>query len=142
MKKFFTEFKAFVLRGNVMNLAVGVIIGASFQGIVTSLTDNIISPILGLFMGLNFDELIVGVYGVEIRYGAFITSVINFFIMAFVIFLLVKSLSAIMSIGKKPEEPAKSAERFCPFCTTPINEKAVRCPACTSELPLETEQGA
>ena len=135
MKKFFTEFREFVLRGNVLNLAVGVIIGAAFQSIVTSLTENILSPILGLFMGANFDELQVEAFGVKLRYGAFVTSVINFLILSFVVFLLVKFVNGILSINKKPAEPSGPATRVCPYCMTNINIKATRCPACTSEIP-------
>ncbi|MCL2058278.1 MAG: large conductance mechanosensitive channel protein MscL [Oscillospiraceae bacterium] len=134
MGKFMKEFREFVLRGNVLNLAVGVIIGAAFQSIVTSLTTNILSPILGLFTGNSFDALHVTVLGVDIQYGAFITSVINFLIMSFIVFLLVKFVNKIMSIHKKPEEPAAPTTRACPFCVTDISIKATRCPACTSEL--------
>ena len=134
MKKFFKEFKEFVLRGNVLNLAVGIIIGASFQGIVASLTENILSPILGLFTGNNFDALHVEALGVDIKYGAFITSVINFIIMSFVVFILVKFVNGIMSINKKPAEPAPPTTRACPFCMTDINIKATKCPACTSDI--------
>jgi large conductance mechanosensitive channel len=93
MKKFFDEFKTFALRGNVMDLAVGVIVGAAFQSVVKSLTDDIISPIVGVFAGQNFDALTLEVLGVSIRYGAFITSVVNFVIMVFVVFLLVKTMN-------------------------------------------------
>ena len=103
MKKFFEEFKKFIMRGNVLDLAVGVIIGGAFQGIVTSLTEDIISPILGLFGGMNFDEYKTEINGAVIRYGEFLTAIINFLIMAFVIFLMVKFINKIMSIGKKPE---------------------------------------
>jgi large conductance mechanosensitive channel len=132
MKKFFSEFRGFVLRGNVLNLAVGVIIGAAFQGIVTSLTENILSPILGVFGGLSFDAWHIKIMEVDIRYGAFLTSVINFLIMAFVIFLLVKAVNGIMTVNKTPPPPPDT--RACPFCTTTISVKATRCPACTSEL--------
>ena len=134
MKKFLKEFREFVLRGNVLNLAVGVIIGASFQGIVSSLTENILSPILGLFTGNNFDALHVEALGVDIKYGAFITSVINFLIMSFVVFLLVKFVNGIMSLNKKPAEPPPKTTRPCPYCMTDINIKATRCPACTSAI--------
>ena len=134
MKKFFLEFREFVLRGNVLNLAVGVIIGAAFQNIVSSLTQNILSPILGLFTGNNFDELHVEALGADLKYGAFITSVINFLIMSFIVFLLVKFVNGIMSINKKPVEPAAPTTRACPFCMTDINIKATRCPACTSNI--------
>ena len=80
MKKFFSEFKEFVMRGNVLDLAVGVIIGAAFQAIVTSLTSDIISPILGIFGGMNFDQLSFTINGATICYGKFITAIINFLI--------------------------------------------------------------
>ena len=101
MKKFMSEFKEFIMRGNVMDLAVGVIIGGAFSAIVTSLTNDIISPILGLFGGLDFSQLVAKVGDVEIRYGAFLTAVINFLIMALIIFLMVKGINKVMTIGKK-----------------------------------------
>lgn len=137
MKKFFSEFKTFIMRGNVLDLAVGVIIGAAFQAIVTSLTDNIISPILGLFGGMNFDEFALTINGVTIGYGKFITAVINFIIMAFIIFLIVKLVNKIMSIGKKPEPKAEPTTKKCPFCQSEIDIKAVKCPHCTSDIPKE-----
>ena len=148
MKKFLSEFKEFVLRGNVLNLAVGVIIGAAFQDVVNSLTANILSPIIGLFVGKDFNKWSINIFGVEILYGAFITSIINFLIMAFVVFMIVKAVNQLVSINKKesvteaaaaPEAAAAAAPeapvgRLCPFCMTEINAKATRCPACTSEL--------
>lgn len=91
------------MRGNVLDLAVGVIIGAAFQAIVTSLTSDIISPILGIFGGVNFDQFQVTINGATIMYGKFITAVINFLIMAFIIFLIVKLVNKVMSLGKKTE---------------------------------------
>ncbi len=134
MKKFIQEFKEFALRGNVMNMAVGVIIGAAFQGIVTSLTDNIISPILGLVVKTNFDSLVWQIGDVTIGYGAFITAVINFFIMAFIIFLMVKGMNKLLEIGKKKETPAAPSTKECPYCKSTIAIGATRCPHCTSEL--------
>ena len=131
MKKFIEEFRSFVLRGNVLNLAVGVIIGAAFQEVVSSLTTNILSPILGFFTGMSFDSWHFTVFGVDILYGAFLTSIVNFIILAFVIFLIVKFVNKIMTIGKPPAEPETYA---CPFCTTVISKLAVRCPACTSDI--------
>lgn len=133
MKKFFGEFKEFVMRGNVMDLAVGVIVGGAFSAIVTSLTDDIISPILGIFGGMDFSSLVVNVNGAEIKYGAFITAVINFLIMAFIIFLMVKGINKIMSIGKKEvkEEPTT---KVCPYCFSEIDIKATKCPHCTSNI--------
>lgn len=137
MKKFFVEFKEFIMRGNVLDLAVAVIIGAAFQAIVTSLTDNIISPVIGLFTKMNFDQLTVQIpyTDVIIRYGAFITAVINFLIMAFVIFLLVKTINKVMTLGKKKEEVVEAATtKDCPYCKSEIAVDATRCPHCTSKL--------
>ena len=135
MKKFFNEFKTFIMKGNVLDLAVAVIVGAAFQNIVTSLTDNIISPIIGLFTKMNFDQLVLQVPGTDVvlKYGAFITAVINFLIMAFVIFLLVKFINKVMTIGKKKEEEKKTTKK-CDFCKSEINIEATRCPHCTSKL--------
>ena len=108
MKKFFEEFKEFISRGNVMDMAVGVIIGGAFTGIVTSLVDDIINPILGIFGGINFDQLSVKLAGdATLNYGKFITAVINFLIMAFVLFLIVKGMNKLMDMGKKEEAPAE-----------------------------------
>jgi len=133
LKKFFHEFREFALRGNVMSLAVGVIIGSSFQGVVTSLTDNVLSPIIGLFTKQNFNSLELGVLGITLRYGAFITSVINFIIMAFVVFMLVRAMNRLLTLGEQKKEPAAPA-RLCPFCKTVLHKEATRCPACTSEV--------
>ena len=133
MKKFMQEFKEFALRGNVMTLAVGLIIGMAFQGIVTSLTENILSPIIGLLVGQNFDHLELSLLGVTLRYGAFITSIFNFIIMAFVVFLLVRSMNKLLA-AKERSKAEEEPERHCPFCMTALNKKATRCPACTSSL--------
>ena len=105
MKKFIEEFKAFALRGNVMDMAIGVIIGGAFTSIVTSLTENLINPILGLFGGTDLSGFVLNLGSVELRYGAFITSIINFLIMAFVLFCIVKAMNKLMEMGKH-EEPA------------------------------------
>jgi len=138
MKKLLNEFKEFILKGNVLNLAVGIIIGAAFQNIVTSLTDNILSPIIGLFTGGNFNELKISVFNVDILYGAFITSIINFIIMAFVVFMLVKFVNKIMSVTKKSQIEEEPATHKCPYCMTDISVKATRCPACTSNVNPES----
>ena len=132
MKRFLQEFKDFALRGNVMSLAVGLIIGAAFQEIVSSLTDNILSPIIGLLIGQNFDFLEWNVLGVTLRYGAFITSVLNFIILALVVFLLVRSMNRLLASAerKKADEP----QNICPFCMTSLPLGATRCSACTSFL--------
>ncbi len=106
-KGLLNEFKTFILRGNVMDLAVGVLIGSAFQNIVTSLTKNIISPILGCFSEVDFSDFVLKIGKLNLTYGQFITDVINFIIMAFVIFLLVKAMNFIESIGKKKEEEVK-----------------------------------
>ena len=133
MKKFLEEFKSFALKGNVMDLAVGVIIGAAFGNVVSSLTDNILSPIIGLFTGENFDAWHIEVLGVDIQYGAFITAVINFVIMALVVFLLMKGMNALTNLGRHKKEDAPTTKK-CPFCKTDIDVDATRCPACTSQL--------
>ena len=138
--KIFKEFKEFIMRGNVMDLAVGVIIGGAFSAIVTSLTDDIISPVLGIFGGMDFSDLSVEVNGANIMYGKFITAIINFLIMALIIFLLVKGINKLMSIGKKKEEEPEPTTKVCPFCCTEIDIKATRCPHCTSELPEIAEE--
>ena len=138
MKKLASEFKEFIMRGNVMDLAVGVIIGGAFSAIVTSLTDDIISPILGLFGDIDFSDLVAKIGNVEIRYGAFLTAVINFLIMAIIIFLMVKGINKVMSIGKKKEEEEEAATtKKCPHCCEEVNIEATKCPHCTGDIPAE-----
>lgn len=135
MKKFIEEFKAFALRGNVMDMAIGVIIGGAFTSIVTSLTENLINPILGLFGGTDLSGFVLNIGGVELRYGAFITSIINFLIMAFVLFCLLKAVNKLTALGKKPEAPAEPTTKVCPFCCIEIPIKAVKCAHCGSDQP-------
>lgn len=135
MKKFIEEFKVFALRGNVMDMAIGVIIGGAFTSIVTSLTDNLINPILGLFGGTDLSGFVLNLGGVELRYGAFITSIINFLIMAFVLFCLLKAVNKLTALGKKPEAPAEPTTKTCPFCCNEIPIKAVKCAHCGSDQP-------
>lgn len=164
MKGFLNEFKKFIMRGNVIDLAVGVIIGGAFQAIVNSLVDDIVSPVISLATkGINFaDKFIVlttdkimSASGEEVvfktaeaakeagyatlNYGAFITAVINFLIMATVIFLLVKGINKISEIGKKKEEeaPKEPTTKVCPFCKSEISIDAIKCPNCTSDIPEE-----
>ena len=134
MKKFFQEFKEFAMRGNVVDLAVGVIIGGAFQKIVSSLVDDMISPIIGLVAKTDLSALVVNIFGVDIKYGSFLTAIINFLIMAFVIFVLVKTLNKIASLGKHKEEPKAPTTKKCPFCQSEIDIKATRCPHCTSVI--------
>ena len=137
MKKFIEEFKAFISRGNVMDMAVGVIIGASFKAIVDSLVADIINPLLGLFGGMNFSEYKIQLVGdATLNYGNFITSIINFLIMAFLIFCIVKFMNGVSAkFAKKEEEVvAEPTTKACPFCKSEIAIEATRCPHCTSEL--------
>lgn len=138
MKNFIREFKAFALRGNVIDLAVAVIIGGAFQGIIKSLTDNILSPVIGLFAKTDFNDLAVTILGVDIKYGAFITAVINFLIMALMIFLLVKGMNKLSALGRKKEAPPVITKQ-CPFCMSEIALQATRCPHCTSVLETDIQ---
>ena len=128
------EFKAFVMRGNVLDLAVAVIIGGAFGKIIGSLVNDILMPLIGLVLGgLNFSALAFTVGEATVTYGAFIQAIVDFLIVAFVIFLIIKAANA----AKKPEAPAAPAEpttKDCPHCFTAIPIKATRCPNCTSEL--------
>ena len=149
MKKFFGEFKKFIAQGNVIDLAVGVIIGGAFSGIVKSLVENIITPAISvLTKNIAFSDLFYALDGNEyatlaaaqeaaaatINYGLFVQGVIDFIITAFVIFLMVKVINKIRSAGKKEEEPAAPTTKECPFCKSEISIDATRCPHCTSEL--------
>lgn len=135
MKGFFKEFKDFVCRGNVLDMAVGVIIGAAFKDIVTSLTDNIISPLIGMFGGVNFDQYEVVLFGeATLKYGTFITAVINFLIMAFVVFLIVKIVNGLVKIFERKKEEAAPATKVCPYCKSEIPVDAVKCAHCTSDV--------
>jgi len=128
------EFKEFVMRGNVLDLAVAVIIGGAFGKIIGSLVNDILMPLIGLVMGVvNFAELTFTVGAAVVAWGAFVQAIVDFVIIAFVIFLIVKSANA----TKKKEEPAPPAEpttKDCPYCFTTIAIQATRCPNCTSEL--------
>lgn len=134
MKKFLEEFKTFALRGNVIDLAVGVIIGGAFQAIVKSLTDDLISPLIGIFAKTDFSNLVWNINGAEIKYGAFITAIINFIIMAFIIFLIIKGINWVSNLNKKPEVPAEPTTKKCPYCCSEIDINAQKCPNCTSKL--------
>lgn len=153
MKKFFAEFKEFISRGSVMDLAVGVVIGAAFQGIIKSLVDDVIMPFISLITGgIDFSNwyIVLGAIpeGVEnnlaalkeagvatFSYGNFISAIIYFLILAFVVFLLVKVIAKVKDLApKKEEEAAEPTTKKCPFCCTEIDIKATRCPHCTSEL--------
>ena len=124
------EFKEFAMRGNVMDLAVGVIIGAAFGKIIDSLVNDVIMPVVGILLGgIDFSSLSFTVGGAEIKYGNFIQAIVNFIIIAFVIFLMVRAMNRL-----KREQPRTPTTKECPHCFTTIPLKATRCPNCTSEL--------
>ncbi|HXO87527.1 MAG TPA: large-conductance mechanosensitive channel protein MscL [Candidatus Acidoferrales bacterium] len=142
----FKEFKAFAMRGNVLDMAVGIIIGAAFGRIITSFVSDIIMPPLGLVIGkVDFSSLFLNISGTSyptlaaaktanaatINYGVFLNTVIDFLIVAFVIFLLVRQVNH----WGKPAPAAAPTTKECPYCLTQIALKATRCPACTSEIP-------
>ena len=128
--KFMEEFKKFALRGNVMDMAVGVIIGGAFSGIVTSLTENFINPILNELTGTaSYTWQDVGGFA-----SSFLSAVVNFIIMAFILFCLMRGINKLLTIGKKTEAPAAPTTKKCPYCKTEIDIEATRCPHCTSQL--------
>ncbi len=151
MKGFLKEFKEFAMRGNVIDLAVGVIIGGAFQKIVTSVVNDLVMPLIGLITkGSDFATKFVALDGGEyatieeataagaaiLTYGNFIAVTIDFLIMAFVIFLLVKGLNKLTSLGKKPEPVVEAAPttKVCPFCKSEIAIDATKCAHCTSDV--------
>ena len=131
MKKFIEEFKSFALRGNVMDMAIGVLIGAAFSGIVTALTENFINPLLQVILGSATYTLT----DVSTFAGNFLTAVVNFLITALVLFCLLKAVNKMLTLGHKKEEaPAAPTTKKCPYCMSEIDIAATRCPHCTSEL--------
>lgn len=138
MKKFINEFKEFISRGNVMDMAVGIIIGGAFTSIVSSLVEDIINPILGIFGGMDFSDLSITLVGdATLNYGKFITAVLNFLIMALIVFVLVKAMNGFAAKMKKPVEEAAPTTKKCPFCKSEIAIDATRCPHCTSVLEVQ-----
>lgn len=148
---FMAEFKKFIMRGNVIDLAVGVIVGGAFQAIVKSLVDDIIMPVIGLLTkGIDFADKFISLDGIDYKtleeaqaagaavltYGNFISAVINFFIMAFVIFILIKGINTLSEKTRKKEEeaPAEPTTKTCPYCQSEISIKATKCPCCTSDI--------
>jgi len=142
------EFREFALKGNVIDLAVGIIIGAAFNKVVQSLVNDIIMPPVGLLVGkVDFSSLFVNISGktyetlaeakkagaATINYGLFINSLVDFTIMAFVVFLMVKQINRL----RREEAPAPPATKDCPFCLSKVPLAASRCPQCTSTLELE-----
>ena len=126
------EFRDFAMRGNVMDLAVAVIIGVAFGAIVNSLVNDILMPLIGLVLGgIDFNALAFQVGAATVKYGAFIQAVVNFLIVAFVIFLIVKQVNRFKKPVAAPEAPST---KECPYCISAVPMKAIRCPHCTSEL--------
>ena len=137
MKTFMAEFKKFVARGNVMDMAVGIIIGGAFTAIVTSLVDDILMPVLSLLTGgFDFSALCIvlgeGENAAALNYGSFIAAIINFLLISLVIFMLIRAINKMSAKREKEQEPATTKE--CPFCKEQVAIQAVRCPHCTSEL--------
>ena len=155
MKKFFSEFKAFALKGNVVDMAVGVIIGGAFGAIVKSLIDDIIMPLIGLIFKADFSHWFIPLgeipegtantvdalteAGVSLfYYGKFISAIVYFILIALAIFIVIRALRKAEEKAKKKEEPAPAkAPRLCPYCKQEVADDATRCPHCTSEIPLE-----
>jgi large conductance mechanosensitive channel len=148
MKKFIDELKAFIMRGNVVDMAVGIIIGLAFGNIVNSLVNDVIMPPIGLLLGnLDFSNLFLNLSGKSadtlqaavaagipiVKYGLFINTVINFLIIAIVVYFIVRLINGLQKPLKKPVEAAVTTKE-CPFCISSIPLKATRCPNCTSEL--------
>jgi large conductance mechanosensitive channel len=125
------EFREFIAKGNVLDLAVAVMIGAAFGKIITSLTTDILTPIIGAFGKADFSGLSIRVGAATISYGKFINSILDFLIVAFVLFLIVKAAN---KMRRGEDAPAAPAMKECPFCISSIPAAAKRCPCCTSEL--------
>ena len=154
MSKLMDDFKKFAVQGNMLDMAVGMIIGAAFKDIVNSVVNDLIMPVVSMFTGkVDFANMFIALDGNAyatledakaatsvIAYGQFVTQVINFVILAFVIFMMVRSINKIRTAAEKPAEvpapaaPAEPTEKTCPFCQSTISIKATRCPHCTSEL--------
>ena len=154
------EFKEFALKGNIMDMAVGVVIGGAFQKIVNSLVNDIIMPAISVLTGnVDFTDMVFTVGDASIKYGSFITTIVDFLIIAFSIFLVVKYLNKlnklkelgelaakldksgkiIKSKKEEKEEPKEPETKVCPYCLTDVKYHATKCPHCTSELIEEVE---
>ena len=136
MKKFMSEFKEFIAQGNVMDMAIGVIIGAAFKAIIDSLVKDILNPLIALFTGDDLSKLSVKLAGAQLTYGNFLSAILNFLIVALVLFLMIKAVAKIKR-GKDISEEAKASEpteKECPYCKRMIPIKATRCGYCTSRL--------
>ena len=135
MKTFFDEFKKFISRGNVMDMAVGIIIGGAFTAIVNSLVNDMVMPLISLLTGgMDFSALCIklgeGEEAAALKYGAFIAAIINFLLIALVLFLIIKAMNKL----KKEEQAPEPTEKECKYCKSMINIKATKCPHCTSDV--------
>lgn len=128
----FKEFKEFISRGNVLDMAIGIIMGSAFTAIVTSVVDDLLMPLIaGLTAGVNYEDLVINVAGASLKVGNLINAIISFIIIAFVLFLIVKSIN---KLHKKDDAPVEETEKTCPYCKITIAIDATRCPNCTSKL--------
>ena len=135
MKSFMKEFKEFISRGNVMDMGVGILIGGAFTAIVNSLVEDIINPLLGCFVSMDFSAWKIPLVGeASLGIGNFINAIVSFLIMAFILFSIIKAMNKAASIGKKEEAPAAPTTKMCPYCKSEIAIEATRCPHCTSQL--------
>lgn len=134
MKAFLKEFKDFAMRGNVMDMAIGIVIGGAFTAIVTSLVNDIISPLLGSIGTSDLSSLVIKINGVDVKYGSFLMAVFNFLIIAFVVFSVIKAMNKAAAFRKNDAEPKAPTTKLCPYCKSEISIDATKCPHCTSEL--------
>lgn len=139
MKKFIEEFKKFALRGNVIDMAVGVIIGGTFTGVVNAVSNDFIKPLLSYVtsMGANWGTMADGEtpWSISAAGADFLTTIVNFIITAFVLFVIIKGMNKLSTIGKKPEAPKAPTTKKCPYCLSEIPIEATKCGHCTSDLP-------
>ncbi len=154
MSKLMKEFKQFAVQGNMLDMAVGMIIGAAFKDIVNSVVNDLIMPVISIFTGkIDFSNMFIALNGetyatladaeaaeaAVFKYGVFITEIINFVILAFIIFMMMKGINKLRTAAVKeaeaaPAAPAEPTEKVCPYCQSSISIKATRCPHCTSQL--------
>ena len=132
--KFFKEFKEFAVKGNMLDMAVGLIMGSAFGGLVTQLNESFITPLLSIFLkDINFDQLVLVIGGGEFTYGKFLSVLINFVIQALVLFIMLRFINSF----RKKAEPAPVTTKTCPYCKSSIHIEATKCPHCASEQPKE-----